>query len=109
MRGKRIRLLGVGTSGFGEREQLGLFGTGDDRLRRAVEAADEVRERFGTRAITRARLLKTGVPAPFERDLGTAVDRRGEHAEDLERDPRKRRGASDSQADTAPAEDAFDD
>src|SRR5206468_6846566 len=25
MRGKRIRLLGVGTSAFGEREQLGLF------------------------------------------------------------------------------------
>ena len=110
-RGKRIRLLGVATSGFGEREQLGLFGAGDgdDRRRRATEAADEVRERFGTRAITRARLLKTGMPAPFERDLGTAVERRGEHAEDLERDTRKRRAGSDSQADTDPAEDAFDD
>ena len=39
-----------------------------------------MRERFGTRAITRARLLRTGIPAPFERDLGTAVERRGEHA-----------------------------
>ena len=65
IRGKRIRLLGVGTSGFGEREQLGMFELGDDRRRRVVEASDEVRERFGTRAITRARLLRTGLPAPF--------------------------------------------
>jgi DNA polymerase-4 len=83
-RGKRIRLLGVTASGFGEREQLGLFEAGEDRRRRVVAAADEVRERFGTRAITRARLLRTGIPAPFERDLGTAVERRGEHAEDPE-------------------------
>src|SRR6185436_12333084 len=109
IRGKRIRLLGVGASGFGEREQLGMFGAGDDRRRRVVEAADEVRERFGTRAITRARLIGTGVPAPFERDLGTAVERRGEHAEDQERDPRKRRAGSDNQADTPSPEDAFDD
>jgi len=109
IRGKRIRLLGVGTSAFGEREQLGLFGAEDDRLRRAIEAADELRERFGTRAVTRARLLRTGVPAPFERDLGTAVERRGEHAEDRERDPRRRRKGSDSQADTTPDDDAPDD
>ena len=109
MRGKRIRLLGVGTSGFGEREQLGMFGGGDDRRRRVVEAADEVRERFGTRAITRARLLKTGLPAPFERDLGTAVERRGEHAEDAEGGVARRRKRRDSQADTARPEDAFDD
>jgi DNA polymerase-4 len=109
MRGKRIRLLGVGTSGFGEREQLGLFGPGDDRRRRVVEAADEVRERFGTRAITRARLLRTGLPAPFERDLGTAVERRGEHAEDADGGVSRRRKRRDSQADTPPSEDAFDD
>jgi DNA polymerase IV len=109
MRGKRIRLLGIGTSGFGEREQLGLFEPGDDRRRRVVEAADEVRERFGTRAITRARLLRTGLPAPFERDLGTAVERRGEHAEEPEGDASRRRKRRDSQADTPPSEDAFDD
>ena len=93
MRGKRIRLLGVTTSGFGVREQLGLFESEDDRQRRVVEAADEVRERFGTRAITRARLLRTGIPAPFERDAGTAVERRGEHAvtEDEAARRRKRR------------------
>jgi nucleotidyltransferase/DNA polymerase involved in DNA repair len=108
MKGKRIRLLGVSTSGFGVREQLGLFEAGDDRRRRVVEAADEVRERFGTRAITRARLLRTGIPAPFERDLGTAVERRGEHAEDPDGAAARRRKRRDSQADTTPPEDAFD-
>jgi len=86
-----------------------MFGAGDDRRRRVVEAADEVRERFGTRAITRARLLKTGLPAPFERDMGSAVEQRGEHAEDRERDARKRQTGRDSQADTPPPEDALDD
>jgi DNA polymerase-4 len=109
MRGKRIRLLGVAASGFGGREQLGLFEAGDERRRKVVLAADEVRERFGTRAITRARLLRTGIPAPFERDLGTAVDRRGEHADPAEGTPARRRKRRDSQADTPPIEDAFDD
>jgi hypothetical protein len=40
--------------------------------------------------VTRARLLRTGLPAPFERDHGTAAERRGEHAADLERSGRKR-------------------
>lgn len=109
MRGKKIRLLGVAASGFGGRGQLGLFETEDARRRRAVEAADEVRERFGTRAITRARLLRTGVPAPFERDFGTDVERRGDLAEDVERTGRKRRSGRDRQPDTRPTEDAFGD
>jgi DNA polymerase-4 len=109
MRGKRIRLLGVATSGFGAREQLGLFESEDERQRRVVQAADEVRERFGTRAITRARLLRTGIPAPFERDLGTAVERRGEHAEDPDGGAARRRKRRDTQPDTTPLEDAFDD
>ena len=90
-RGKKIRLIGVATSGFGERQQLGLFEAVDPRKRRATEAADELRRRFGPRAVTRARLLKTGLPAPFERDFGTAAERRGEHAADVERSGRKRR------------------
>ncbi len=78
LRGKRIRLVGITASGLGEREQLALFdGVADDRRRRAVQAADELRHRFGTRTVTRARLIRTGLPAPFERDLGTAVERRG--------------------------------
>ena len=108
MKGKKIRLLGVTASGFGVKEQLGLFEADDDRQRRVVRAADEVRERFGTRAITRARLLRTGIPAPFERDLGTAVERRGEHAQDLDGGVARRRKRRDTQPDTAPSEDAFD-
>jgi DNA polymerase IV len=109
MRGKRIRLLGVAASGFGTREQLGLFEVEDQRRRKAIEAADELRERFGTRAVTRARLLRTGIPAPFERDFGTAVERRGDLAEDVQRSGRKRREGSDRQADTAGPDDALDD
>jgi DNA polymerase-4 len=90
MRGKRIRLVGVTASNLGDREQLSLFEPEEERLRRAVEAADELRERYGTRAVTRARLIRTGIPAPFERDLGTAVEQRGVLAEDLERSGRKK-------------------
>jgi DNA polymerase-4 len=109
VRGKRIRLLGVAASGFDVKDQLGMFQEeGGERRRRVVQAADEVRERFGTRAITRARLLRTGIPAPFERDLGTAVERRGEHAEPVEGAEGRRRKRRDSQADTPPDEDAFD-
>jgi hypothetical protein len=86
-----------------------MFGAGDDRQRRVVEAADEVRERFGTRALTRARLLKTRLPAPFERDFGSSVEHRGDLAQDVQRSGRKRRSGSDRQADTTPSEDAFDD
>jgi DNA polymerase-4 len=109
MRGKRIRLLGVAASGFGVREQLGLFEPEDMRRRRAVEAADEIRERFGSRAITRARILKSGVSAPFERDFGSSVDHRGDLADDVTRSGRKRRSGSDSQGGTTPPEDPLDD
>jgi DNA polymerase-4 len=94
MRGKRIRLVGVTASGIGEREQLGFFEPDDPRRRRATEAADELRRRFGPRAVTRARLLRTGLPAPFERDVGTAAERRGEHAADVTRSGRKRPAAA---------------
>jgi DNA polymerase-4 len=70
-RGIHVRLIGVAASHLTEREQLSLFGADEDRKRRAVEAADRIRERFGPRAITRARLVRRGgaaVPEPFERD-----------------------------------------
>ena len=41
---------------------------GEDRRRRATEAADAVRKKYGSKAIRRARLLDAGVRAPFERD-----------------------------------------
>ncbi len=76
VRGLRIRLLGVTASGLGEREQLSLFAVDDPRRRRVVEAADAVRHRYGERAITRARLVGSRLPAPFERDPMTPVDPR---------------------------------
>jgi DNA polymerase IV len=87
VRGLRIRLLGVTASGLGERDQLALFGADDPRRRRVVEAADEVRHRFGERAITRARLVGSRLPAPFERDPMTPADRRTFADEPTEDDP----------------------
>jgi DNA polymerase-4 len=100
MRGKRIRLVGITASNLGAREQLSLFEADDERNRRVVEAADELRERFGTRAVTRARLIRTGIPAPFERDLGTPVEQRGLHAADAVATGRRKRAV-----DTAPTRD----
>jgi DNA polymerase-4 len=105
VRGIRVRLLGVTASNLGSPEQLALFEAGDDRVRRTVEAADELRRRFGERAVTRARLIGTGLPAPFERDMGSAVEHRGVHAADAARPGRRRAAATpdegrDSQADT---------
>ena len=76
VRGIRVRLLGVGASHLTDREQLALFGEEGGRRRRVVEASDAIRERFGARAITRARLLHSGVAAPFERDYQKAPDAR---------------------------------
>jgi hypothetical protein len=76
-----------------------------------VEATDAVRHRFGERAITRARLVGSRLPAPFEHDPMTAADARGGHRSpgpadaaestdvDLERD---------SLDDTANADDGVD-
>ncbi len=76
MRGKTIRLLGVGAANFGARQQLTLFETGDTRQRRAIEATDRIRQRFGPRAITRARLLDSRIAEPFERDPTTSPEAR---------------------------------
>jgi DNA polymerase IV len=77
VRGVRIRLLGVTASGLGEREQMSLFGLEDPRRRRLIEAADAVRHRFGERAITRARLVGSRLPAPFEHDPMSSLEARG--------------------------------
>ena len=107
VRGVRIRLLGVTASGLGEREQLALFGLEDPRRRRAVEAADEVRHRFGERAITRARLVGSRLPAPFEHDPMSPLEARGIETDDGGRadgEPDDR----DTQDDTTFAEDGLD-
>ncbi|HYM85093.1 MAG TPA: DNA polymerase IV [Candidatus Dormibacteraeota bacterium] len=77
VRGIRVRLLGVTASNLGSPEQLALFAAEDPRRRRAAEAADAIRRRFGERAVTRARLLRAALPAPFERDPRTPLHRRG--------------------------------
>ena len=76
VRGIRVRLLGVAATHLGEREQLALFGSGDERRRKATEATDRIRRRYGSRAITRARLLEGYVAEPFERDPMTAPEAR---------------------------------
>ena len=76
VRGIRVRLLGVTASNLGEREQMRMFSDEDPRRRRAIEAADAVRRRFGSKAVTRARLVGAGLPAPFERDPRNPLDRR---------------------------------
>ena len=73
VRGVHVRLLGGFASGLGRPEQLSLF-TDEDRRRRAVAAADDIRHRFGSRAIRRARLIGAGVPEPFERDPMTSPE-----------------------------------
>jgi DNA polymerase-4 len=73
--GLKIRLLGVAASHLEAPQQLRLFAEADVRRRRATEAADAIRRRFGARAIRRARLLDSGVAEPFERDPRMLPDR----------------------------------
>lgn len=80
-RGMRVRLVGITASNLDAPDQLAMFGPageGSDsaRRRRVVEAEDAIRRRFGERTITRARLLGTRLPAPFERDPMTAPEHR---------------------------------
>lgn len=68
VRGVRVRLLGISAEQLEAATQLGLFDAPLERRRRLERAADELRRRFGRRAVIRARLLESDVPAPFERD-----------------------------------------
>jgi nucleotidyltransferase/DNA polymerase involved in DNA repair len=111
VRGIRVRLLGITASNLGAPDQMSLFSDPDARRHQAIEAADELRRRFGERAVTRARLLDAHLPTPFERDAGTAAERRGQHAADAELVSKRadRREARDTRADTAHDEDGFND
>ena len=106
IRGIRVRLLGVTASSLGDREQLAMFSDEDPKRRRAIEAADAVRRRYGGDAVTRARLVGTGLPAPFERDPRNPLDRRARgvpaDAADATRPAKARDGDADRdiQADT---------
>jgi DNA polymerase-4 len=101
VRGIRVRLLGVTASNLGDREQLGLFPTDDPRLRAAIEATDTIRRRYGTRAVTRGRLVDADLPAPFERDPRNPLDRRARGvARDAEEPPAEGGNGRDSLGDT---------
>ncbi|MEW6225835.1 MAG: DNA polymerase IV [Chloroflexota bacterium] len=76
LHGQRIRLVGVTASNFRDREQLAMFDPGDPRRHQAAEALDRIRRKYGQRSMTRARLVRADLPAPFERDPMTAVERR---------------------------------
>jgi hypothetical protein len=52
-----VRLIGLTAISLGEAQQLTLF-DGADRTDRLTRSIDLVRERFGDRAITRARLVR---------------------------------------------------
>jgi DNA polymerase-4 len=55
--GRAVRLIGITGISLVDAQQLTLFGDGQ-RVQRLAEATDAVREKFGDRAITRARLLR---------------------------------------------------
>ncbi|MFV2062373.1 MAG: DNA polymerase IV [Chloroflexota bacterium] len=73
-KGIKVRLLGVAASHLRRGEQMALFDSEDERRKRATEAADLIRKRYGPKAIRRARLLDSGVAEPFERDPQTAPE-----------------------------------
>ena len=57
----RVRLLGVKLSNLTSNDkvkQLNLLGNKDDKLEQLTQSLDEIREKFGSKAVTRASLLK---------------------------------------------------
>ena len=76
VRGIRVRLLGVAASHLVAADQLPLLEGEEARRRRVTAASDAIRGRFGAWALTRARLLGSGVAEPFERDPNTAPEAR---------------------------------
>jgi len=59
-----VRLLGVKLSNLTSNDkvkQLNLLGDKDDKLQQLTQSLDKIREKFGTKAVTRASLLPKGV------------------------------------------------
>lgn len=103
LHGQKIRLVGVTASNFRDREQLAMFdAAGDPRRHAAAEALDKIRSKYGSRAVTRARLVRSHVPEPFERDPMKAV-----HVEDDDPDSARRRQDRDTEPVTDIDEDLF--
>ena len=104
LHGQRIRLVGVTASNFRDREQLALFGDEDPRRHQAAEALDRIRRKYGERMVTRARLVRAGIPAPFERDPMSSVEARSPSARSAA-DETDTAADRDSQGDTDAPED----
>lgn len=70
MRGRPVRLLGVGVTNLsGPERQLTLFPEeADDRRERLALTLDEIRQRFGPRSVVRASLLQDMSEADEDRD-----------------------------------------
>jgi DNA polymerase-4 len=59
--GRKVRLIGVGTSNLvSQPQQPGLWDTPSEKERRLLDAVDELREKFGSRAILPGRTLRLG-------------------------------------------------
>jgi DNA polymerase-4 len=99
LHGQRIRLVGVTASNFHDPGQLAMFGGEDARRHRTAEALDVIRRKYGDRSVTRARLVRAALPAPFERDpmrpvAGASPDD-GDDATPGSRDSRDSEGDTD--------------
>ncbi len=106
LRGQQIRLVGVTASGFSDRQQMGMFESAADPRRQATaEALDRIRRKYGSRSVTRARLVRSPVPEPFERDPTQAA--RGEDPTPPQARPSTE--DCDIEPDTDAAEDAHTD
>ena len=55
---RKVRLVGVGVSSFGQSGQLSLWDIPESKRPRVDQSIDELRERFGPDSIKRARLLE---------------------------------------------------
>ena len=102
LHGQRIRLVGVTASNFREREQLQMFAeAGDPRRHKAAEALDAIRRKYGDRSMMRATLVRSELPAPFERDPMKAVrdELPAEGAERLGRNRRDTQPVTESDQD----------
>jgi len=108
VRGRRIRLLGVGAHGLGEPAQLGLFAGEDPRRRAAVEAQDAIRRKYGSRALTRARLVGDALAEPGGRDPMQPLQERrvGRARPDAGEDARPAATAGDADEAAPPGDEA---
>jgi DNA polymerase-4 len=105
LHGQNIRLVGVTASNFRDREQTTMFDAAEDPRRHATaEALDRIRSKYGSRAVTRARLVRSRVPEPFERDPMKPV-----HVEEDDAASRRDLADRDSEPVTELDDDAFDD